>query len=274
MKDGFTLKMRNWLGLAMVLGLSASGCIAGAGDGTEDEHVESTQDALTNDGIYVGNYSGNTYRYSTGIAFTEVQSYHIFNAMRDDSTWPTSSPKAYSVIDWADWENYGEDMSRYGSPGPGLCGDTARQHYGAASGAKWCTEYARWVLRKAGLKNIRYCKTSFIGCLDYGYLSEARTVNDMVQLFSANGGWIHRASLKPEHFKPGNYLALTSHDIHKNHSAIIMSVSSDQRWLYTSEGNVTGDDGRDCVYFMRRDLYVNGALNTDIDGVGDISVAF
>ena len=99
-------------------------------------------------------------------------------------------------------------------------------------------------------------------------------MNDMVQLFTANGGWIHRASLKPDSFRPGNYLAMTSHDIHKNHSGIIMSVSSDLRYLYTSEGNVTGDDNKDCVQYMRRDLYVDGVLDSQIDGVGDISVAF
>ena len=273
MKDEFTVKMRSWLGFAMVLGFSASGCIVAPGDGSEDENAESIQNALVNGGVYMGNSSGRMFRNAGAIAYTDIQSDHIFNAMRD-STWPTTAPKAYSVIDWADWENYAEDMSRYGEPGPGLCGATARQHYGAESGAKWCTEYARWVLRKGGLRNIRYCKTSFIGCLDYGYLSEARTVNDMVQLFTANGGWIHRASLKADHFRPGNYLALTSHDIHKNHSAIIMSISADMRWLYTSEGNVTQGDGRDCVDYKTRDLYVNGELNPDIDGVGDISVAF
>jgi len=270
----FIVKIRSLLGLAMLFCLSASGCVTSVGEGNDEDSVGSTSAALTNDGVYMGDYSGRMYRSAGAIPFDSVSSENIFNAMRD-STWPTSAPKAYHVIDWADWENYAEDMNKYGNPAEhGLCGEEARQHYNAASGAKWCTEYARWVLRQGGLKDIRYCKTSFIGCLDYVYLKEARTVNDMVQLFTANGGWIDRARLTPDAFRPGNYLAMMSHKLHKNHSGIIMSVSSDRRYLYTSEGNVTGDDGKDCVYYQVHDLYVDGVLDSQIDGVGDISVAF
>jgi len=264
------MKYRALLSLVMLLGVTASGCVGAVGDGSEgDEEVGSTEGALTNDGVWMGSATGNVYTSSGGIGYGDIQSNHIFNAMRD-SSWPTSAPKAYSIIDWADWENYGANSSTYGVPGTiGLCGATARNRYNAASGSAWCTEYARWVLRQGGLRDIRYCKTSFIGCLDYGYLSEARTVNDMVQLFTANGGWVNRASLSLDVFKPGNYLALMSNNLHKNHSAIIMAASADHNTLYTSEGNVD-----DCVRYMVRPIYVNGAFNPEFDGVGKASVAF
>lgn len=265
------MKSLDLLGLAL-LSFAATACVAEAVE-NEEEAVSSAQSALTNDGVWMGEASGHVYTRGGGIAYEDIQSNHIFNAMRD-STWPTTAPKRYSIIDWADWENYGEDMSRYGVVGEGRCGDAARKFYGAGSGKQWCSEYARWVLRKGGLRNIRYCKTSFIGCLDYVYLSEADTVDDLVKLFSANGGWIHRASLTSSSFQPGDYMALTTLDIHKNHSAIIMAVSADKRFIYTSEGNVTTEDGKDCVWYMRRDLYKDGVLNPDIDGVGKVNVAF
>lgn len=260
-------------GLGLCVLLSATGCLGTAQDEVDEADLASSTEALSNDGVWMGNASGRVYTTSGGIDYEDIQSNHVFNAMRD-STWPTSSPKRYSIIDWADWENYNEDMSRYGVPGEGQCGDAARAHYGAEPGKKWCTEYARWVLRAGGLRNIRYCKTSFIGCVDYVYLSEASTVDDMVKLFTANGGWTNRANLTINSFQPGDYMAVMSHNLHKNHSAIIMAVSSDKRWVYTSEGNVTSSTGRDCVWYNRRNLYVNGVLDSEIDGVGSASVAF
>lgn len=266
------MKLHSKLAWVVLLSVGATGCVATAGD--DDGDLASEQSSLANDGVYLGNATGHVFVSAGGIASTDIQSNHIFNAMRA-STWPTTAPKRYSIIDWADWENYDEDMSKYGVPGSaGRCGEAARSFYGAGSGKKWCTEYARWVLRKGGLRDIRYCKTSIIGCVDYVYLSEADTVDDMVKLFSANGGWINRASLTYDSFQPGDYMALTSHQIKKNHSAVIMGVSADKRFIYTSEGNVTFNGGKDCVSYMRRPLYTNGVLDSDIDGIGKVNVAF
>jgi hypothetical protein len=86
---------------------------------------------------------------------------------------------------------------------------------------------------------------------------------------------INRAHLTLDSFKPGNYLAMMSHDLHKNHSAVIMSASADHRWLYTSEGNATDAEGHnDCVRYEQRPLWLNGEINPEFDGVGSVSVAF
>ena len=68
----------------------------------------------------------------------------------------------------------------------------------------------------------------------------------------------------------GDYLALRGPDGKSfGHSALIMAVSSDYRYVWTSEGNVG-----DCVAFKQRDFFVNGKLNPDINGWGSITVMF
>jgi hypothetical protein len=236
--------------------------VVAVGCGTEEaadlEQVDLVQSALTNGGVWMGDASGRIYTTAGGTTYENISSSQIYTAMRS-SGWPTKSPPRYNIIDWADWQNY-----------QGLCGAPAHSRYGAAAGSKWCTEYSRWILRTAGLRNIRYCLTHFIGCLDYVYLSEADSVDDMVNLFSENGGWINQANITLSDIQPGDYLALTgSSGEKKSHSGIVMAVSSDGRHVYTSEGNVG-----DCVRFNRRDLFINGVLNSKINGLGKVNVAF
>jgi hypothetical protein len=244
----------SYLFVACALATNLVGCAAEIGD----ENIEAEREALVNGGISMG-----------ADGRIDVTSMHVFNAMRA-TDWPTKSPKRYSIVDWADWENYAENMDIYGDgPGEGMCGATAKAHYGTDANL-WCTEYSSWVLRRGGLRNIRYCKTSFLGiCGDYEYLDEASTVSDMVDLFLANGGWVKRANIGVDTIEPGDYMAMTTNGIRKNHSVIVMAVSSDRRHFYTSEGN-----SGDCVRFGHYYLYDGNGLNPIIDGIGKVNVAF
>jgi hypothetical protein len=240
--------------MALAAGLALSAC--GPQNEGMDDAVEQSQHAITNDGYWMGT---NGRMYSMVASLDGVQSYHIYNAASLGS-WSTSNPQRYRIVDWSDWENIGA-----------RCGAEARSRYNAASGSKWCTEYARWILWISGLRDIRYCKIDFLGlCLEYVYLSGASTVSDMVGLFSANGGWIREGDITLDKIQPGDYIALTgSSGERKSHSGIVMSVAGNGRYIYTSEGNVG-----DCVHYMIRDLFVDGVLNPEIDGIGKANVAF
>jgi hypothetical protein len=102
------------------------------------------------------------------------------------------------------------------------------------------------------------------------YLSEADTVSDMVELFDAHDGWIAQSSIKASSPQPGDYLALKGSDGKRlGHSALVMAVSSDSRYIYTSEGNVN-----DCVKFMKRRFFTDGQLNSDINGLGKLQTFY
>jgi hypothetical protein len=243
--------------------LSVLALVGCGGEPWEDDagDVEQVQSALTNGGVWMGDASGRLYTTSGGVSFEDIQSYHVYNAILN-SNWQTKAPIRFDIVDWADWENRAA-----------RCGADAHARYGVASGTKWCTEYARWIMFQGGVRNIRYCLTHFIGCLDYVYLNEVDSVAKMVTMFSENGGWISEPNIRLADILPGDYLALTnSSGAKKSHSAIVMAVSFDGRWVYTSEGNVG-----DCVAFMRRPLFPNGtsaAIHPDIDGLGRMHVAF
>jgi hypothetical protein len=96
-------------------------------------------------------------------------------------------------------------------------------------------------------------------------LRDATNVGLLINRFNAVGGWTLREALQVETIQPGDYLALRG----GQHSAVIVAISNDYRYIWTSEGNVG-----DCVRFMRRDLLVDGALNPEIDGIGNLTTLF
>jgi hypothetical protein len=150
----------------------------------------------------------------------------------------------------------------------GMCGAPAEQRYGMTQGSNWCSEYARSILLWSGFRNIRYCYTHVITCLDYFYLSEAHDVEEMVTLFAENGGWTNRSNTRTTTPRPGDYVALTgSSGKPKSHSAIVLGVSNDFRYIWTSEGNLG-----DCAGSQRRDFYVDGVLDSKINGFGNASI--
>jgi hypothetical protein len=248
--------MRTLLGV-LVFAVAAMGC--GPTEDIDARDVATSKSALTNDGYWLGQSTGKLYSDNSPANWEGVTSEHIWWAAYNQTVWTTNNPKRWSIIDVTGWENW-----------YGLCGAEARPRYGADSSEAWCSEYAQWSLRSAGLRNIRYCALKVLGvCLDYEYLNEANSVNDLVNLFSKNGGWVNEWNITTGTIQPGDYVALRGSAGYRGHSGMVMAISSDYRWLWTSEGNVGN-----CVQFMRRDLFVNGVLNPDINGIGKSNVAF
>ncbi len=150
---------------------------------------------------------------------------------------------------------------------PILCGSKAKSKYGASG--KWCSEFAGWIYQQAGMKDIRYCSSHFIFCWNYVYLHEVTMTKELVKLFDRNGSrfmWQTKNQVTPLTAEVGDYVALTTKGKKKNHSAIIVAVAWDSKYIWTVEGNVS-----DCVNMRRRDYFADGAtLNQDIDGIGKL----
>jgi hypothetical protein len=156
----------------------------------------------------------------------------------------------------------------------GLCGAQARDTYWADSGAAWCSEYARWVYIKTGVpaENCYVWETEDNGNVDYACpeLRDVTTVSDLVAWFGLlAGGWTDAGGVRPGQVRPGDYIALTTDGESFNHSALVVAISDDYRYIWTSEGNFD-----DCVRFNRRDFFVDGHLNPDINGVGNYDTLF
>ena len=147
----------------------------------------------------------------------------------------------------------------------GLCGNPARSKYDASG--EWCSEFANYVLRNSD------------GVMDVtlrDFMTGISSVAELESIYqSYNCGWptgpgfIPRNYITPTTPKPGDYLAMVSGSTgsRNGHSAIVVGVSSDARYIWTVEGNVD-----DCVHFGYRDFFVNGVLNPDLDGIGNSSV--
>ncbi|HXI56223.1 MAG TPA: hypothetical protein VNO55_09195 [Polyangia bacterium] len=170
-------------------------------------------------------------------------------------------PRRQSIVNMALLQTrwYGRDGQIWGGDGTtGACGDPARKIYGASTwpvSVEWCTEFARTVLRWGGAANIND-------------LWDATDVDDMQEVFQPYGWWIERNAFNANSFwngaEAGDYLTVVgSSGNHFGHSAIIVGVSDDKRWLFTVEGNVD-----DCVMYQRRPYMVNGQLADNIDAFG------
>jgi hypothetical protein len=150
---------------------------------------------------------------------------------------------------------------------PTLCGDDARNRYGA-SGA-WCSEFAAWVLRKSGMKNIRYCSAHFIFCWNYVYLDEVTLNKELVKLFDRNGNrfkWRLKNQVKPQTAEVGDYVSMMTQGKKKNHAGITVAVTQDNKWIWTVEGNVGN-----CVWMGMRPYFKDGKnLDQSIDGFGKL----
>jgi hypothetical protein len=144
----------------------------------------------------------------------------------------------------------------------GWSGNAARSRYNAEG--EWCTEFARWVFLRAGMK-LSICGVTN-SCPIFGSLATVTTVEQIVNLFQSTGRW--RAPATPALIEPGDYLALTGSDGKKSHSGIAVAISPDHRWIWTVEGNVD-----DKVQYRGRDLIVDGVMNPDIHGVGKLDAS-
>jgi hypothetical protein len=178
-------------------------------------------------------------------------------SLLSNSTWGSANAKRLAIV-----------QRGVSEANLAMCGAPAESRYGLTQGTNWCSEYARSILLWSGFRNIRYCSAHFITCLDYFYLSESHDVEEVVTLFSENGGWINRTNTRTTTPRPGDYVALTgSSGKPKSHSAIVLAVANDYRYIWTSDGNVG-----DCAQWTQRDFYVNGVLDSKINGFGNVSI--
>jgi hypothetical protein len=154
-----------------------------------------------------------------------------------------------------------------------LCGAQARDTYWADSGAAWCSEYARWVYDQSGVpvENCWIWQRDDAGQPTYvcAELYDVSTVEGLVEYFQMLGGWTDASGVRPDQVHPADYIALTTDGESFSHSALVVAISDDYRYIWTSEGNFD-----DCVRFNRRDFFVDGQLNPDINGVGNLDSLF
>jgi len=151
-----------------------------------------------------------------------------------------------------------------------LCDGAATSKYDG--GGEWCSEFARWVMMQSGVA----CETI------YDWMSSIESTSEIVSLFSSYNckqpwgiGYTSRPYITPSTPKPGDYVSLVSGSTgsRNGHSAIVIGISSDARYLWTVEGNInSGPNTPHCVRFGYRDFFVNGVLNPDIDGFGNVDV--
>jgi hypothetical protein len=156
----------------------------------------------------------------------------------------------------------------------GECGVEAHRTYDAEPGSAWCSEYARWVYLEAGVP-VEACTPGLpddagqISTYSCYALRDVTTVQSLIGYFISVVGWSEPGYFQPGDVKPGDYVALTTDGEAFNHSALILAISDDYRYIWTSEGNFD-----DCVRFNRRDFFVDGQLNPDINGVGNVDALF
>jgi hypothetical protein len=152
----------------------------------------------------------------------------------------------------------------------GACGQAAWTYY--KSEEEYCSEFVRdMYLWRGDVPDRCYCATNILGaCVNTICVSSITKVSDWEGMFRAYGGWIDRSQVSMNTPEPGDYLALN----HGGHSALIVGISVDGRWLWTQEGNVHYDNGPGCVRFQYHDFFVNGQLAADIDGIGKANVLF
>jgi hypothetical protein len=148
---------------------------------------------------------------------------------------------------------------------PNLCGDQARDRYDA--GGSWCSEFVRWVLIRAGMRNISYCSAYFLFCWNRVYLDEVSLNKELVKLFDRNGNRFRwRDQINPQTAEVGDYVSMETGGKRKNHAGIIVGVTDDNKYLITVEGNVGN-----CLSFGWEPYFDDGkTLNPDIDGIGKI----
>jgi hypothetical protein len=179
------------------------------------------------------------------------------------SAWATQQPSRADILEQA----MAQDEV-------GLCGDSARSAYDADSGAQWCTEYARTIYLWANVP-YRNCapppqyddaRVPAPGC---DYLESFTSVTRLVAYFESLGGWTDAGNVQPGQLQPGDYIALTTDGQSFNHSVLVIAISDDYRYIWTSEGNYG-----DCVAFVRRDFFIDGQLNPIINGVGNVDALF
>lgn len=140
-----------------------------------------------------------------------------------------------------------------------LCGLSATERYVAEAGSAWCSEFARWVYIQAGVM------TDSTTAL-WGLTSWSRFQN----FFTNKGKFLSRSQITPtgstDLLMAGNYLLLdTNLDGVANHSALIVGVSADLKYIYTVEGNVSN-----CTKRLTRPFWVNGVIDAKILGIGKI----
>jgi hypothetical protein len=174
----------------------------------------------------------------------------LFSMVR--STWHDAKPNRAEVVTLSLLE-----------AATGLCGAAADHKYNVVPGAEWCSEFARTELLAAGAQDER-CTNNICESL-----SNVTGVDDFEDYFRFVAGWTAHKYVNPYQVQPGDYVAFNLDGNTANHSAIVVAVSNDYRYIWTSEGNVD-----DCVHFMRRDFFIDGSLTPSIYGIGEADKVF
>jgi len=163
----------------------------------------------------------------------------VISTLAFNSSWRYSHPDRYDVVSIGTAEIW-----------KGLCGDEAHAAFHVKEGANWCSEYVRTIYQRAGATG----------------LDGSDTVRDLIDVFQERGGYSTWGNVSPSGLQPGDYLAITGSGGEKSHSGIVIAISEDNRYIWTSEGNID-----DCVRGLRRD-FVDYEINRDLDGFGNADV--
>lgn len=155
-------------------------------------------------------------------------------------------------------------------------GDKARKRYFNTSDTGWCSEFAAWVYYHSGMADISYCSIHVFWCWNHVYLHEVTLTKEMAKLFRYNGNrfhcnkiwsvfWKNDPVITPQTAKVGDYIALSASGDALGHSAIIVGVTYNKKFLWIVEGSA-GDKTK----MTRMAYYIDGELNPKITGIGKI----
>jgi hypothetical protein len=196
----------------------------------------------------------------TAESWDELSDFTQLAALAAQSSWASGHARRYELV-----------LSGSTEAERALCGDEAHRAYDVQQGAAWCSEYVRTIYLGSGALDVA-CRVSLSDLFSSscGSLSLARTVSALEGRFRANGGWTNAADLRPEQLQPGDYLAVQGSDGKpEGHSVLVLAISDDHRYIWTSEGNVN-----DCASFKRREFFTDGQLNPQINGAGNADKLF
>lgn len=245
------------------LGASLAGSLAACNvsfDPNEEVGSQEEADTAWPDGTYA-RFRDNGFLYSTH-PYTDLSYMHVIAAAAG-SNWAAANPHRFGVI-----------LKAMNEVHAGLCGDAARERYNAKN--NWCSEFTRWLYLQAGAKNLSYCALPGLQgeCYAWQSLANVRLTAQMVQLFAHYNAYVPDAYVPAERItktsvRPGDYLSLVGSQGANSHSAIVLGVSANYKYLWTAEGNVG-----DCMDGSIHPFIQDGVLDSRICGVGNMDIFF
>ncbi len=117
---------------------------------------------------------------------------------------------------------------------------------------QWCSEFASWVYRNSGMRNIEG---------EHRHLSSVKWANQLRRVFEYFDAYIEDDDLKKTTAEPGDFLILKDDT---KHTTLVVAVNLDASLVWTIGGS-EGDPRT--VRFRPRD-YFNPRLAEEIEGVG------